>query len=74
MWAETGDFRDTTHSSMTAVANSLDHTQLGFQSSSIRSRSRDRKNDGKCELLLVTFGSVSPIFIHILQNIARPCK
>lgn len=42
VWAETGDFRDTTHTSMTAVANNLDHSQLGF-GSTMRSRSRDRK-------------------------------
>lgn len=50
VWAETGDFRDTTHSSMTAVANNLDHSQLGF-GSSMRSRSRDRK-DGKDDFII----------------------
>lgn len=47
VWAETGDFRDS-HSSMTAVANSLDSTHLNnFQTSSsstLTNRSRDRKD------------------------------
>lgn len=46
VWAETGDFRESSHSSMTAVASSIDHTQLNFQTTS-RNRNRDRKNDGK---------------------------
>lgn len=45
LWAETGDFRDNSHSAMSAVT-SIDHTQMGFQSSTARNRSsRDRKND-----------------------------
>lgn len=48
MWAETGDFRDNGHSSMTGVANSIDISQLHFQSSSnLRNNKRDRKTDGK---------------------------
>lgn len=46
MWAETGDFRDNTHSAMTAVTSGMDHTQLNFQSSASRGRSRDRKGEG----------------------------
>ncbi|EDX15070.1 GD21552 [Drosophila simulans] len=50
IWAETGDFRDS-HSSMTAVANSLDSTHLNnFQTSStssISNRSRDRKDGNR---------------------------
>lgn len=34
---------------MTAVASSIDHTQLNFQTTS-RNRNRDRKNDGKLQL------------------------
>ncbi|EDS37342.1 homeobox protein [Culex quinquefasciatus] len=57
LWAETGDFRDNSHSAMSAVT-SLDHTQMNFQTSvsggggggggggSSRNRSnRDRKSD-----------------------------
>ncbi|XP_055853073.1 pituitary homeobox homolog Ptx1 isoform X2 [Episyrphus balteatus] len=47
IWAETGDFRETTHSSMAAVANSLDSTQLGYQSSLLRTRSRERKEGNR---------------------------
>ncbi|KAH8418019.1 hypothetical protein KR222_010605, partial [Zaprionus bogoriensis] len=50
IWAETGDFRDS-HSSMTAVANSLDSTHLNnFQTSSsstLTNRSRDRKDGNR---------------------------
>ncbi|KAH8381516.1 hypothetical protein KR093_007285, partial [Drosophila rubida] len=50
IWAETGDFRDS-HSSMTAVANSLDSTHLNnFQTSStstLSNRSRDRKDGNR---------------------------
>ncbi|XP_041447519.1 pituitary homeobox homolog Ptx1 isoform X1 [Drosophila obscura] len=50
VWAETGDFRDS-HSSMTAVANSLDSTHLNnFQTSStstLTNRSRDRKDGNR---------------------------
>lgn len=49
MWAETGDFRDNGHTSMSSVANSLDINQLHFQSSSSlrNNKNRDRKSDGK---------------------------
>ncbi|XP_055904906.1 pituitary homeobox homolog Ptx1 isoform X1 [Eupeodes corollae] len=47
IWAETGDFRETTHSSMAAVAHSLDTTQIGFQSSLLRTRSRERKESNR---------------------------
>ncbi|XP_059610440.1 pituitary homeobox homolog Ptx1 isoform X1 [Phlebotomus argentipes] len=50
MWAETGDFRDNTHSAMTAVTSGMDHTQLNFQSSASRGRSRDRKGEGNRSL------------------------
>ncbi|XP_055377689.1 pituitary homeobox homolog Ptx1 [Condylostylus longicornis] len=43
IWAETGDFRESAHSSMAAVANSLDHSQLNFQTSNVRIKNRDRK-------------------------------
>lgn len=32
---------------MTAVASSIDHTQLNFQTTTSRNRNRDRKNDGQ---------------------------
>lgn len=49
VWAETGDFRDNSHSSMTSVANSLDISQLHFQPpTNLRNnKARDRKADGK---------------------------
>lgn len=49
VWAETGDFRDNSHSSMTSVANSLDISQLHFQPpTNLRNnKNRDRKADGK---------------------------
>lgn len=49
VWAETGDFRDNSHSSMTSVANSLDISQLHFQPpTNLRNnKTRDRKPDGK---------------------------
>lgn len=48
VWAETGDFRDNSHSSMTSVANSLDISQLHFQPpTNLRNNKRDRKPDGK---------------------------
>lgn len=47
VWAETGDFRDNTHSAMNAVTSGMDHNQLNFQTSNnSRSRSRDRKGEG----------------------------
>lgn len=49
MWAEAGDFRDNTHSAMSAIPSSMDHhSQLSFQASNAsRGRSRDRKADGE---------------------------
>lgn len=53
VWAEHGEFRDNTHSVMTSVAGSMDHTQLNFPTTNTRNRNnnnnnnRDRKNDGK---------------------------
>ncbi|XP_052861758.1 pituitary homeobox homolog Ptx1 [Anopheles cruzii] len=45
LWAETGDFRDSSHNAMTSIS-SIDHSQMGFPSSAVRNRSsRDRKND-----------------------------
>ncbi|KFB52260.1 AGAP000190-PA-like protein [Anopheles sinensis] len=45
VWAETGDFRENSHSAMASVS-SMEHTQMGFQTSAPRNRSsRDRKND-----------------------------
>ncbi|XP_058443124.1 pituitary homeobox homolog Ptx1 [Malaya genurostris] len=45
LWAETGDFRDNSHSAMSAVT-SIDHSQMSFQTSATRNRSsRDRKHD-----------------------------
>uniref|UniRef100_A0A2C9GPV0 Homeobox domain-containing protein n=1 Tax=Anopheles arabiensis TaxID=7173 RepID=A0A2C9GPV0_ANOAR len=45
LWAETGDFRENSHTGMTSVS-SIDHAQMGFPASSPRNRSsRDRKND-----------------------------
>lgn len=46
VWAETGEFRDNSHSVMTSVAGSMDHSHLNFQTAASRNRSRDRKNDG----------------------------
>jgi len=43
LWAETGDFRDSNHSTMSSVASSMDHNPMSFQSSSIRSKTKDRK-------------------------------
>lgn len=45
VWAETGEFRDNHHSSLSAVAN-MDSTHLNFQNASVRNR-RDRKPDSK---------------------------
>lgn len=62
MWAEAGDFRDNTHSAMSAIPSSMDHhSQLSFQASSnaSRGRSRDRKADGK---LMVSFFSCLCLF------------
>lgn len=50
MWAETGDFRDNSHNSMGGIGNSIDLTQLHFQSTSNVRNKRDRKNDGKYNL------------------------
>lgn len=46
MWAETGDFRDNNHSTMSSVANSMDHhSQMSFQTTSNRSRTKERKGN-----------------------------
>jgi len=45
VWAETGEFRESNHNTMSAVAN-MDHSQMNFQTPTPRNR-RDRKNDGK---------------------------
>lgn len=57
VWAETGDFRDNSHSSMTSVANSLDISQLHFQPpTNLRNnKARDRKADGKVSFLKLFF-------------------
>lgn len=57
VWAETGDFRDNSHSSMTSVANSLDISQLHFQppTNMRNNKARDRKADGKFTQILCSF-------------------
>lgn len=54
VWAEAGDFRDNTHSAMSAIPSSMDHhSQLSFQASNAsRGRSRDRKADGEFKMFL----------------------
>lgn len=46
VWAETGEFRENSHNTMSAVA-SMDHTQMNFQTPVGRNRNRDRKSDGE---------------------------
>lgn len=45
VWAETGEFRESNHNTMTSVTN-MDHSQMNFQTPTSRNR-RDRKPDGK---------------------------
>jgi hypothetical protein len=47
VWAETGEFRESNHNTMTSVTN-MDHTQMNFQTPTARNRNhRERKSDGK---------------------------
>lgn len=51
VWAETGEFRESNHNTMTSVAN-MDHSQMNFQTPTSRNR-RDRKSEG--ESLIIHF-------------------
>lgn len=64
MWAETGDFRDNNHSTMSSVANSMDHhTQMSFQTTSSRNRTKDRKGN---------YNEI--IIVHKIYRKTKNCK
>lgn len=62
VWAETGEFRDNSHSVMTSVAGSMDHSHLNFQTAASRNRSRDRKNDGQYYLFIYLYYYMHSLF------------
>lgn len=45
VWAETGEFRESNHNTMSSVTN-MDNSNMNFQTPTIR-RNRDKKSDGK---------------------------
>lgn len=51
VWAETGEFRESNHNTMSSVTN-MDNSNMNFQTPTIR-RNRDKKSDGKSSKLKV---------------------
>ena len=45
VWAETGEFRESNHNTMSSVTN-MDNSNMNFQTPTIR-RNRDKKSDGE---------------------------